>query len=142
MANPETVFKKHDVNDDGKMSSKELETALKELDVTASPHLLKEIMAQYDKDKNGFLEFSEFKKVIADLKAIQAATVDDTYEIFKSFDKDGSGFIEQAELKDALAMMGIGNDENTMKAMMVAADTNRDGRVSIIEFAKIVGHGK
>ncbi|XP_066268073.1 uncharacterized protein [Branchiostoma lanceolatum] len=142
MANPETVFKKFDVNNDGKMSSKELETALKEMGVTASPELLKVIMAQYDSDKNGFLEFSEFKKVIADMKAIQAATVDDTREIFKNYDKDGSGFIERAELKEVLAVLGIGNDETTVKAMMAAADTNKDDKVSVIEFAKIMAHGK
>ncbi|KAI8489634.1 hypothetical protein Bbelb_325400 [Branchiostoma belcheri] len=141
MADPKAVFEKYDINQDGTMCSKELEAALKDMEITASPEFLKEIMAQYDKDKNGSLEFHEFKKVIADMKAIQAATVADVRDLFKSFDKDGSGYIEKAELREVLTVLGVGNDEHTVRAMIAAADSNNDGRVSIIEFSKIVGHG-
>ncbi|XP_019616305.1 PREDICTED: calmodulin-like protein 3 [Branchiostoma belcheri] len=141
MADPKAVFEKYDVNQDGTMCSKELEAALKDMEISASPEFLKEIMAQYDKDKNGSLEFHEFKKVIADMKAIQVATVADVRDLFKSFDKDGSGYIEKAELREVLTVLGVGNDEHTVQAMIAAADTNNDGRVSIIEFSRIIGHG-
>ncbi|XP_078613813.1 uncharacterized protein LOC144883295 [Branchiostoma floridae x Branchiostoma japonicum] len=139
----EAVFKKFDASGDGKMDAKELQAALKEMDVTPSKDLLKAIMAQYDKaPKNGLLELNEFKNLVADLQTIQNASVEEVLDTFTTFDKDKSGFIEPDELKEVMTSLNMGSDENTIQAMIAIADKDGDGRVSVAEFANIIGHGK
>ncbi|CAH1244816.1 CALML3 [Branchiostoma lanceolatum] len=139
----EAAFNKHDVNKDGKMSSAELKAALEELNVKPSGALLQAILVQYDKaPQNGVLELNEFKNLVADMQAIQTAKREEVLDTFTTFDKDKSGFIEPGELKEVLKSLNMGNDDATVQAMMAIADTDKDGKVSITEFANIIGHGE
>ncbi|XP_078681768.1 uncharacterized protein LOC144916514 [Branchiostoma floridae x Branchiostoma belcheri] len=138
----EAVFKKHDVNHDGKMSNTELAEALKELEVTASGGLVQAIIDRYDKPpKNGFLDLAEFTALVTDLEAIKAAKREEVLDTFTHFDKDGNGFIEPDELKAVMHEFGTGGDDATVQAAIDLADINKDGKVSITEFAKFLGHG-
>ncbi|XP_066267209.1 uncharacterized protein [Branchiostoma lanceolatum] len=136
----EAAFNKHDVNKDGKMSSAELKAALEELDVKPSDALLQAILVQYDKaPKNGVLELNEFKNLVADMQAIEGANREDVLDTFTNFDKDKSGFIEEGELKEALTTLGFASDDHTVQAMIAVADKDKDGKVSITEFANMIG---
>ncbi|XP_066266801.1 uncharacterized protein [Branchiostoma lanceolatum] len=143
MANPATVFQKHDVNKDGKMSAKELEPALKELGVTFSPILIKAMMTLYDfAPYDGFLGWKEFHNVVGDMDAIKKAGQEAMIDLFKTYDKDGSGFISREELKEGMAKLGIENSDVAVDAIIKESDVNKDGKISFREFATVIGQGK
>ncbi|XP_035692485.1 calcium-dependent protein kinase 19-like [Branchiostoma floridae] len=144
MTDSEKVFSKHDVNKDGKMSSKELEAALKELGVPASSTLIQGILAQYDKPPHdGFISLTEFQNLATDMEAITKTGLEETLKHFtETYDKDGSGFITRDELKAGMVTLGMGSDDATVNAIIQMSDVNNDGKISVQEFAAVIGHGK
>ncbi|XP_071735236.1 polcalcin Syr v 3-like [Rutidosis leptorrhynchoides] len=58
-ANLERIFKKFDINGDGKISSSELGEALKLLG-SVSPDEVQRMMAEIDTDGDGFISYKEY----------------------------------------------------------------------------------
>lgn len=48
---------------------------------------------------------------------------------FRSFDKDGNGFISKQELKSAMKKLDKNITNEEVEAMLIEADTNRDGKI-------------
>ena len=58
-------------------------------------------------------------------------------QAFKVFDKDGNGFITLDELAQVMANLGEKLTSGELKAMMLEADTNQDGKIDYGEFVKV-----
>ena len=61
----------------------------------------------------------------------------DIMAIFDNIDKDKSGFIDEEELKDELAKTNIKISWVQLKALMLAADEDHDGKISKKEWLHV-----
>ena len=57
-----TAFKAFDTNGDGKLSRREFEDGLKQLNVDLTPNLVADVMREVDSDGSGFIDYREFVK--------------------------------------------------------------------------------
>jgi Ca2+-binding EF-hand superfamily protein len=60
---------------------------------------------------------------------------------FEMVDVDGDGYISTAELKNVMRALGREITETRAVEVMVDADANRDGRISLEEFAALMEGG-
>ncbi|MFG1852866.1 EF-hand domain-containing protein [Actinomadura geliboluensis] len=66
------------------------------------------------------------------------ADVNDYRATFELVDVDGDGFISTAELKNLMTKLGQDVTETRAVEVVVAADTNRDGKISLEEFTALM----
>jgi len=125
-----STFKMLDENGDGRITKKELLKGLKlhnpTLDITKDT--IDYIFNSIDSDKNGYLEYEEFTRVLIDKKNLM------TNEIlkfaFNFFDNDGSGDITREELEDIFG--NINSDK--LEKLIAEVDTDGNGKISFKEF--------
>ncbi|KAI8359976.1 hypothetical protein BD560DRAFT_405085 [Blakeslea trispora] len=60
-------FRFFDLDHDGRISQKELEQVMKRLDARLTPYELKEMMMTADTNRDGFVDFDEFKNLLPPL---------------------------------------------------------------------------
>ncbi|MEO3824403.1 EF-hand domain-containing protein [Actinomadura sp. B10D3] len=66
------------------------------------------------------------------------ADVDEYRATFELVDVDGDGYISTEELKNLMAKLGQDVTDTRAVEVVVAADANRDGRISLEEFAELM----
>lgn len=128
------VFKKLDVNGDGRITKDELGFALGQIfSIADNEDLVDEIFRNVDNDNNGFIEYEEYIRASIDKEAL--LTDEALYYTFKFFDKDGSGKISISEIGMALSQ---GSDqkvtEELTKALMEEVNMDDDNEIDFEEF--------
>ncbi|OMJ89773.1 hypothetical protein SteCoe_8043 [Stentor coeruleus] len=133
------TFRKLDKNGDGKLSREEL----KEVYNKTTKHKrtmskqIDEIMEIVDKDKTGFISYSDF--VTACLKQEEIDNEVNLEMAFKAFDEDKSGKISIEELR---RVFGIGSGKiKDLKNLLMEVDNNGDGEIDFVEFKKMMIKG-
>ncbi|MGI5329635.1 EF-hand domain-containing protein [Actinomadura nitritigenes] len=66
------------------------------------------------------------------------ADVNEYRATFEMVDVDGDGYISTAELKNLMSKLGQGISETRAVEVVVAADANHDGKISLEEFAALM----
>ncbi|GAA0210416.1 EF-hand domain-containing protein [Spirillospora sp. NPDC000708] len=66
------------------------------------------------------------------------ADVNEYRATFELVDVDGDGYISTAELKNLMSRLGQGITETRAVEVVVAADANHDGKISLEEFAALM----
>ncbi|MEU8120693.1 EF-hand domain-containing protein [Spirillospora sp. NPDC049024] len=66
------------------------------------------------------------------------ADVNDYRATFELVDVDGDGYISTAELKNLMSRLGQDVTDTRAVEVVVAADANRDGKISLEEFAALM----
>ena len=66
------------------------------------------------------------------------ADVNDYRATFELVDVDGDGYISTAELKNLMTKLGQDITETRAVEVVVAADANHDGKISLAEFAVLM----
>ena len=66
----------------------------------------------------------------------------DLLQAFKVVDADANGSIDRSELAKAIKAVDPGVSEETIDSMVKFADANEDGKVSLVEFKKIMLYKK
>ncbi|CNF65596.1 EF hand [Mycobacterium tuberculosis] len=66
------------------------------------------------------------------------AGVDDYRATFELVDVDGDGFISTAELKNLMSKLGRDITSTRAVEVVVAADANGDGKISLAEFTALM----
>ncbi|TDD61136.1 EF-hand domain-containing protein [Actinomadura rubrisoli] len=69
------------------------------------------------------------------------ADVNDYRATFELVDVDGDGYISTAELKSLMSALGQDITDTRAVEVVVAADTDHDGKVSLEEFAALMRAG-
>ena len=69
------------------------------------------------------------------------ADVSEYKATFEMVDVDGDGYITAAELKNLMHALGQDISESRSVEIVVQADGNRDGRISLEEFAELMARG-
>nr|WP_302931885.1 EF-hand domain-containing protein [Actinomadura sp. NAK00032] len=66
------------------------------------------------------------------------ADVNDYRATFELVDVDGDGYISTAELKNLMTKLGQDVTDTRAVEVVVAADANRDGKISLEEFTALM----
>ncbi|MFB4310174.1 EF-hand domain-containing protein [Actinomadura sp. GTD37] len=66
------------------------------------------------------------------------ADVNDYKATFELVDVDGDGYISTAELKNLMTKLGQDVSETRAVEVVVAADANKDGKISLAEFTALM----
>jgi len=135
------VFKIFDADGNGTICITELGIVMRALGQTPTDQELKEIMDDFDENRDGVISFEEFLGLMVVLinKVDEVKKEDNLLQAFRVFDKDMDGFISCEELKDFFH--GIGEQTLTdcdIQEMIKGADMNNDGKLDFQEFKSMM----
>lgn len=130
------AFSLFDKNKDGLISADELGKVLKSLGQSANKDQLKDMIREFDKNGDGYIDYEEFI-VMMSLKTQFEDPVEDLRQAFGVFDENKDGFISQTELKRAMSNLGETLTDRDISKMMKEADTDGDGRINFEEFKRM-----
>lgn len=133
-----STFAMFDTDGSGEISAPELQACLAKL----GQHLaLDEVLAmirEVDEDNSGTVGFPEFLTMMAS-KFSSGDLEREAEEAFRNlFDRDGDGFVSAPELKYVMATLGEECSDQDIREMMIEADKDRDGKVSLLEFKRMI----
>uniref|UniRef100_A0A1I8IBS7 Calmodulin n=2 Tax=Macrostomum lignano TaxID=282301 RepID=A0A1I8IBS7_9PLAT len=127
------AFNFFDIDQDGRITSGELQKVLKFLGFKTNEDEVKLMIADVDIDGNGTVEFNEFLKM---MKKYYKQSSDehsedaDMWEAFKAFDHNGDNFIDFAEIKKTMHFLGEEVTDEDVRSMIREADVDNDGRIN------------
>ncbi|KAF7827575.1 putative calcium-binding protein CML25 [Senna tora] len=129
----EEVFKKFDVNGDGKICSSELGSILGSLGQQATPEELQNMIREVDSDGDGFISLEEFIEL--NTKGIDSAeAMENLKDAFSVFDIDGNGSITAEELQKVMKSLGDDCSVAECRRMISGVDSDGDGQIDFEEF--------
>ncbi|KAL8034925.1 hypothetical protein ABFS82_12G060400 [Erythranthe guttata] len=129
----EQVFKKFDVNGDGKISAAELGSIMGSLGHPATEEELQTMIREVDADGDGFIDLKEFVEL--NTKDIDYDEVlENLKDAFEVFDIDKNGAISAEELQDVLQSLGEECTLAECRKMISGVDSDGNGTISFDEF--------
>ncbi len=133
MAELEQVFKKFDVNGDGKISSSELGSIMGSLGHPATEEELEKMIREVDADGDGYIDLNEFVEL--NTKGVDSdEALENLKDAFSVYDIDGNGVISAEELLKVMRSLGDECSLAECKKMISGVDRNGDGMISFDEF--------
>jgi Ca2+-binding EF-hand superfamily protein len=138
------AFDLFDQDGDGAISPNDLATLLETL--LGQKHETAEIedmIKGMDLNENGRVEFEEFlftmTRGAGDGVPVDSGGMDPIIlDAFRFFDPDNTGFISAEQLCKALRKLGEELTEEDLAEIMQEADQDRDGKITLQEFAQLV----
>merc|ERR1711892_652862 len=130
------AFKKFDVDNDGKISSQELQNGLKSTGLNFTNQEVDVIFAVADLDGDGEISLAEFEHLLG--TAVSFGRVEDVKAAFFRFDKDNDGSIDRTELKSMLSATGKSPSDGEVEALFKKGDLDGDGKIDLVEFIKLM----
>lgn len=129
-------FDEYDRNKNGKLDGKDVPLLLDKLGIDRSK--LTPFMQKFDANKDGTIEYEEFKAVVGDSVRKQVAADHEAKlrAAFDSFDKDKNGVLTLREITALMDYLKL--DEATAARAMERADKDNDSKLSFDEFCIIV----
>uniref|UniRef100_A0A8B9ZSL3 Solute carrier family 25 member 24 n=1 Tax=Anas zonorhyncha TaxID=75864 RepID=A0A8B9ZSL3_9AVES len=106
-----SLFKKLDLNEDGRVDIAELQTGLRAMGIPLGKEAEEKIFKAGDTNQDGQLDFEEFMQYLKDHeKKMKLA--------FKSLDKNNDGKIEASEVVQSLKILGINISEKQAEKIL------------------------
>jgi len=137
-----SVFHKIDANNDGAISIQELSTGMRDMRMSFSNEETNAIFSAADINQDGEINFTEFVSLIIPsagnaLSKFRKAfkNISNVKDAFSKFDTDGDEEITFEELSNG---MGGQFSTNEVKAVFALGDIDQDGKISFLEFAKLI----
>ncbi|XP_015072211.1 probable calcium-binding protein CML25 [Solanum pennellii] len=136
----EQVFKKFDVNGDGKICSSELGSIMASLGNHATEEELVNMIREVDSDGDGFIDLQEFIEL--NTKDIDSNEVlESLKDAFSVFDMDKNGSISAEELLTVLQSLGEDCNLAECRKMISGVDCDGDGMINFEEFKIMMAKG-
>ncbi|KAH0692216.1 hypothetical protein KY285_019313 [Solanum tuberosum] len=136
----EQVFKKFDVNGDGKICSSELGSIMANLGNPATEEELVNMIREVDSDGDGFIDLQEFIEL--NTKDIDSNEVlESLKDAFSVFDMDKNGSISAEELLTILRSLGEDCTLAECRKMISGVDCDGDGMINFEEFKIMMAKG-
>ncbi|CAG9464780.1 unnamed protein product [Pedinophyceae sp. YPF-701] len=142
----EFIFQTFDKNGSGRIEGDELIVAMRSLGLIIEEEQVDEILAQYDRDRDGSFDLNEFTKIVESfvVKMHDAKFEEKLQKAFNVLDKDNSGFLDRAELEQILVVKGRPHSRlkpEAAQALLAEFDSNLDGKISVDELTRLMLHG-
>lgn len=131
------VFYMFDRDNNGYITTKELNTIMKTLGFNPTEEDLQQMIFTVDYDGDGRLNLEEYIQLMEQQKKPED-TEDDIVQAFRVFDSDNKGYIESAELRELLENMDWKVSANELKDLITNANLHQDRRIGMEEFAWLV----
>ncbi|KAF5737768.1 putative Polcalcin Jun o [Tripterygium wilfordii] len=129
----EVVFRKFDVNGDGKISSAELGSIMSSLGQSATEEELQKMIKEIDADGDGYIDFNEFVEL--NTKGIDNdEALENLKDAFAVYDIDGNGSITAEELHKVMSRLGDECSIAECRKMISGVDSDGDGMIDFEEF--------
>ncbi|KAK6931634.1 EF-hand domain [Dillenia turbinata] len=129
----EQVFKKFDLNGDGKISASELGSIMSSLGQPSSSDELIKMINEVDADGDGFIDLDEFIELnTAGVDSVEV--LKDLRDAFSVFDIDGNGSISAEELQSVMKSLGEDCTVAECRKMIGGVDCDGDGMINFEEF--------
>ncbi|KAI3763717.1 hypothetical protein L2E82_13712 [Cichorium intybus] len=136
----EQIFKKFDVNGDGKICSSELGSIMASLGHEPTEEKLKNMIKEVDRDGDGFINLQEFIEL--NTKDVDPTEVlENLKDAFSVFDIDKNGLITAEELQNVLVSLGEECSIADSQKMIAGADQDGDGMINFDEFKVMMKMG-
>jgi Ca2+-binding EF-hand superfamily protein len=132
----EECFDIFDKDKDGQINYVELGTLLRWLKFNPTERELKDFAHEFDPMNTNLVNKKTVMKIV-DRKMMDTDTIDELVEAMKLFDTDRDGRLNVPELRWAMTKLGDVMDEGIVDEMIKEVDSDADGLIDIIEFAKI-----
>ena len=132
------IFHRFDRNHSQTIDTAELKPALYALGLVADTLETLAILNKYDANRNGCLEFDEFKVLVNELRHFQQMSNDEVLRIFLAFDRDRSGAIDVRELSAALNELALNTDGQQASEILARFDRDNSGVLELGEFRRLV----
>ncbi|KAL2342432.1 hypothetical protein Fmac_003717 [Flemingia macrophylla] len=129
----EEVFKKFDMNGDGKISVSELGSIMESLGHVATEQELKNMIREVDGDGDDCISLPEFIEL--NTKGIDSDDIlENLKDAFAVFDMDGNGSISAEELNTVMRSLGEECSLAECRRMIGGVDSDGDGAIDFEEF--------
>lgn len=134
------AFKLFDRDNDYIITRNEITDVFTSLGQKVSKEQLDDLLAQFDADGDGQIDFNEFLKMMIIKSSAQLATLgqelnhDEFKAAFELFDKDKNGKISVEELRTGMHTLGEDITQEEAQSMLKEADINQDGELDFEEF--------
>ena len=129
----EQVFKKFDVNGDGKISASELGSIMGSLGQPTNEEELEGMIREVDADGDGFINLEEFIEL--NTKGVDSdEALENLKDAFSVFDIDGNGSITAEELQMVMKSLGDECSLAECRKMISGIDSDGDGMIDFEEF--------
>ncbi|XP_063417445.1 uncharacterized protein LOC134699970 [Mytilus trossulus] len=122
-----------DENGDGRVSMAEVKRASKRIGIDLSTDKLKQMMRDVDKNGDGYLDLSEFEKLITEYMRNDPNDIKTARKIFQAMDVDKDGKVTTSEIMKAMKV-----SKSDANDLLAEADSNKDGKMSFDEFVKVM----
>merc|ERR1712165_468646 len=137
-----SAFRIIDSNNDGSLSKAELESGMNSFGKKFTAKEIESVFALADVNSDGEINYGEFVSLMFPAASSALAkfrkanrTLKNAKDAFERFDVDGDGEICYDEL-----VAGLGGEytANEIDAIFAMGDTDQDGKISFLEFSKIM----
>merc|ERR1711953_230801 len=137
-----SAFRIIDSNNDGSLSKAELESGMNSFGKKFTGKEIESVFALADVNSDGEINYGEFVSLMFPAASSALAkfrkanrTLKNAKDAFERFDVDGDGEICYDEL-----VAGLGGEytANEIDAIFAMGDTDQDGKISFLEFSKIM----
>jgi calcium-dependent protein kinase len=133
------LFNQIDTNNDGKINKEELLNGLKaRVKMENLENAVSVIFKNLDMNNNGYIEYEEFVRAAIDKEIFITDNI--LLFAFKYFDKDGSGEITFDEIEKVFknSIPDKSKVHDSLTKIMNEVDINGDGKISFIEFCRVM----
>uniref|UniRef100_A0A7S2ACP2 Calmodulin n=1 Tax=Alexandrium andersonii TaxID=327968 RepID=A0A7S2ACP2_9DINO len=133
------AFRLFDKDDDGTIGKQELLFIMRSLGKNPTAKEVQDTINEVDKDGNGAINLDEFVTLMG-RRMGALSTEEEIKDAFKAMTSSRSDFIGIADMRRLLAKDGETLTDNDLRALIRKGDSDKDGRLSYEEFAKLMAN--
>mmetsp|Transcript_20617 Transcript_20617/g.48628 ORF Transcript_20617/g.48628 Transcript_20617/m.48628 type:complete len:165 (+) Transcript_20617:192-686(+) len=131
------VFNEFDADGGGSIDTAEVKAVMMRLGQHPTDEEVLAIVEKFDADSSGAIEFDEFCQMMS-VQMGRSSGDELMAEAFRWFDQDNDGYINIEKMRVRLREVGEDPDEETIQAMLDAADHDGGRMLTLDEFRDLV----